>query len=155
MSEIIRDVLVEAIEDEYKSRAMYRCVIETFGEIRPFINIVDAEGRHIEALLPLFIRYGITVPQDDWAARIEAPESILEACELAVEAEIENGEMYDRLLKLSQDYPDIQHVFQQLQRASIENHLPAFQRCVERGGSQGQGQGGQGRGRQRRHGRSD
>lgn len=148
MSEVIREVLVEAINDEYKSRAMYRRVIEEFGEIRPFINIVEAEGRHIKALLPLFSKYAISVPEDDWNARIETPKSILEACEAAVVAEVENGEMYDRLLKLSEGYSDIQHVLQQLQRASIENHLPAFQRCVERGGVQGQGRG-QGRGQQR------
>lgn len=124
-----------------KARATYRAVIQKFGDIRSFINIVDAESRHINALLPLFGKYGIAVPEDDWASRIETPQSILEACRVGVEAEIGNGEMYDRLLKLTSDYPDVQHVLMQLQRASIENHLPAFQRCVEREGSQGQGRG--------------
>jgi len=124
-----------------KARATYRAVIQKFGDVRPFINIVDAESRHINALLPLFDKYGIAVPEDDWASRIETPQSILEACRVGVEAEIGNGEMYDRLLKLTSDYPDVQHVLMQLQRASIENHLPAFQRCVEREGSQGQGRG--------------
>lgn len=147
MSETLSRVLIEAINDEYKSRATYRAVIDKFGEIRPFINIVDAEGRHIDALLPLFEKYGVAVPEDTWALRIEAPSSFLVACREAVEAEIENGEMYERLLELTTDYPDVRHVLMQLQRASIENHLPAFQRCVDRGG-------GQGRGQQRRHGRS-
>ena len=147
VSETIKNVLIEAINDEYKARATYRHVINKFGEIRPFINIVDAESRHINALIPLFDKYGIAVPEDDWASRIEAPQSILEACRMGVDTEIENGEMYDRLLRLTEDYPDIYHVLIQLQRASIENHLPAFQRCLERGGGQGQG-----RGRQRRHG---
>jgi hypothetical protein len=146
VSEVISKVLVEAINDEYKARATYRLVIEKFGEVRPFINIVEAESRHIDALLPLFEKYDVPVPHDDWAERIEAPESIREACRVGVEAEIENGEMYDRLLKLSESYPDILHVLKQLQRASIENHLPAFQRCVEKVGGQGQG-----RGWQRRH----
>lgn len=141
MSKIISNVLIEAINDEYKARATYRNVIKKFGEIRPFINIVDAESRHIEALLPLFDKYGVTVPEDNWDSRIEAPQSILEACQVGVEAEIENAQMYDRLLKLTVDYPDVQLVLTQLQRASTENHLPAFQRCVERGGSKGQGQG--------------
>jgi hypothetical protein len=145
VSEVIRKVLVEAINDEYKARATYSLVIEKFGEVRPFINIIEAENRHIDALLPLFEKYDVPIPHDDWAARIEVPESIREACKVGVEAEIENGEMYDRLLKLSESYPDILHVLKQLQRASIENHLPAFQRCVEKGG-------GQGRGRQRRRG---
>ncbi len=54
MSETVDNILIEAINDEYKARATYRHVIRKFGEIRPFINIVDAESRHIEALLPLF-----------------------------------------------------------------------------------------------------
>lgn len=147
MSEAIKEALVEAINDEYKARATYRHVIDKFGDIRPFINIVEAESRHVEALLPLFQKYGIAVPEDDWDSRTEAPQSILEACQMGVDGEIENAKMYDRLLELTVDYPDIQRVLHQLQRASAENHLPAFQRCVERGGSQ------QGKGRQRGHGR--
>jgi len=139
MSETVNNVLIEAINDEYKAHATYRHVINKFGEIRPFINIVDAERRHIEALLPLFYKYGVPVPEDNWALRTEAPQSVLEACQVGVEAEIENAKMYDRLLELTADYPDVQSVLSQLQRASTENHLPAFRRCVERDGSQAQG----------------
>lgn len=139
MSETVSNALIEAINDEYKARATYRKVINIFGEIRPFINIVDAETQHIEMLLPLFDTYDVIVPKDDWESRIEAPESILEACQVGVEAEIENIEMYNRLLEATLDYPDIQSVLKRLQRASRENHLPAFQRCANKGGSQGQG----------------
>ena len=139
MTNTVSNVLFEAIHDEYKARAMYRQVIRTFGEIRPFINIVDAESRHIEALLPLFDKYNVVVPEDDWDSRIQTPQSILEACQAGVKAEIENAEMYERLLKLIGGYPDIQHVLKQLQRASTENHLPAFQRCIEREGSHEKG----------------
>ena len=141
MSEILSNALIEAINDEYKARATYRLVISQFGEIRPFINIVEAESRHIDALLPLFEKYNITVPEDDWASRIEIPSSILEACHVGVESEIENAEMYNRLLESTIEYPDVQAVLIQLQRASKENHLPAFQRCVEREGNQGEGRG--------------
>ena len=141
MSETLNSVLIEAINDEYKARAIYRLVITTFGEIRPFINIVEAENRHIEALLPLFKKYDVTVPENDWSSRVEAPSSILDACRLGVEAEIENAEMYDRLLDSTIGYPDVQDVLIQLQRASKENHLPAFQRCVERGEGQREGRG--------------
>ncbi|WP_232420129.1 ferritin family protein [Nitrosococcus watsonii] len=47
--------------------------------------------------------------------------------------------MYDRLLESTTDYPGVQRVLTQLQKASMDNHLPAFRRCVERGGRQGQG----------------
>jgi hypothetical protein len=149
MTETLRSVLVEAINDEYKARAMYRLVITRFGEIRPFVNIVEAESRHIEALLPLFDTYNIPVPEDDWESRIEAPASVMEACQAGIQAEIDNAEMYERLLDSTRQYPDVQNVLMQLQRASRENHLPAFQRCVDRGGS---AKGAQGAGQRHRRG---
>ena len=143
-------ILTEAIDDEYKAQAIYRRVIHQFGDIAPFTNIAEAEGRHIEALLTLFNKYDIPVPRDEWITKAEAPDTILEACETGVSAEIENAAMYDKLLNAAADYPDVQAVLKNLQRASQENHLPAFQRCVERGGTPG---GGKGMGRRRRQGR--
>ena len=147
MSDNLSNALIEAINDEYKARATYQAVIAKFGKIRPFVNIAEAEGRHIDALLPLFAKYNIVVPDDDWDSRIEIPKSVLGACHLGIESEIENAEMYVRLLDSTVDFPDVQAVLKQLQRASKENHLPAFQRCVQRGGTQGDG-----RGQHRRHG---
>jgi hypothetical protein len=77
----------------------------------------------------------IPVPEDDWESCVEAPASVLDACRAGVQAEIGNAEMYERLLDSTKQYPDVQAVLTQLQRASRENHLPAFQRCVERGES--------------------
>ncbi len=132
MKNPIADALIEALDDEYKARATYRYVINTFGPVRPFIHIVEAESRHIQALIPLFHRYGVPVPPDTWEQRIAHPGSIMEACKAGVEAEIENVAMYDRLLKVTAGYPDIQRVLMNLQRASSANHLPALQRCVAR-----------------------
>ncbi len=128
----IAEALTEAINDEYKARATYQSVINRFGPVRPFINIIKAETRHIQALIPLFHKYGVPVPEDDWQQRVDTPESVAAACKIGVDAEIENAGMYDRLLKETEGYPDIQRVMTNLQRASAENHLPAFQRCSER-----------------------
>jgi len=147
-------ILTEAIDDEYKARAIYRLVLRTFGDIKPFTKIVEAESRHIEALLTLFDKYDICVPVDEWPEKVAVPGSILEACEIGLSAEIENAAMYDKLLSAADDYPDVLAVLKNLQRASQENHLPAFQRCVDRGGSAGGGQGmGKGMGKRRRQGR--
>jgi hypothetical protein len=134
MLENLETALVEALEDEYKARATYELVISKFGRIRPFVNILEAEKRHIQALLPLFRKYQIPIPVDNWAEKVTAtaPASVLEACQMGVRSEIENGEMYQRLLALTKNYPDVQRVFLNLQRASQENHLRAFQRCTER-----------------------
>jgi hypothetical protein len=54
--------LHEALDDEYKAWTIYDQVIHDFGPERPFINIRDAEARHIDALCALFRRYGVEVP---------------------------------------------------------------------------------------------
>lgn len=45
----------------------------------------------------------------------------------------------DALIEAIKEYSDVQQVLLQLQRAPVENHLPAFQRCVERSGESGRG----------------
>ncbi len=135
----LADALNAALMDEYKARDTYRKIIERFGEVRPFSNIVEAEQTHIDLLLPLYAAHHIPVPPAPDPARIEAPASLLEACQTGVAAEIENVALYDRLLAMVSE-PDVIEVFQRLQAASRDHHLPAFQRCVQRGGQPGRGQ---------------
>ena len=123
--------LTEALEDEYKARATYSKVIETFGSIRPFINIVQAESRHASALLRQFERLGLQPPEDTWMGNVKAPTSIVAACETAIEAEIENAAMYDRLLAVVDD-ATVRNVLLNIQDASQNRHLPAFRRCLDR-----------------------
>ncbi|MFC7049316.1 ferritin-like domain-containing protein [Emcibacter nanhaiensis] len=126
-----RKILEEALDDEYKARATYAKVIEKFGPVRPFINIVEAENRHAGALLRQFERLGLIPPEDQWAGNVEAPETLVEACKGGIEAEIENAEMYDRLLAAVND-PMVRNVLLRLQEASQNNHLSAFRRCLTR-----------------------
>ena len=140
------EVLHEALLDEYSARNTYRKIIDTFGPVRPFTNIVEAEQRHIESLLTLFEKYNVPLPAVPGTEQIKVPDSLLKACEMGVDAEVGNLAMYDRLIDAT-DLPDVIHVLQRLQAASRDSHLPAFQRCVERGGNTGQGPGsGRGRG---------
>jgi rubrerythrin len=124
------EALREALDDEYRSRAAYRSVIEAFGPVRPFVNIVEAEERHVDALSSLLERFGVKPPADNWAGRVPTPPSLAEACRAAVKAEIENAAMYDRLIARIDD-PSAREVMRRLQRASQERHLPALQRCLE------------------------
>ena len=143
-------ILLEALDDEYRSWATYDQVIADFGEVRPFINIREAEARHIHALLRLFEHYGLAVPANPWPGKAERYTSLQAACEAGVVAEIANGEMYSRLLGQTQR-EDILRVLSNLQEASQQRHLPAFQRCAQRGsvGGGNGGSGGSGRGGQR------
>jgi rubrerythrin len=147
--------LEEALEDEYKARATYRKVIEAFGPVRPFVNIVEAEDRHAKALLRLFERFGVAPPADTWPDRVGTPGSLREACKAAIEAEIENAAMYERLLAAIDD-KEAHGVMRRLQYASQHRHLPAFRRCLEResgGVVPGRTEPGQSRGRRWRGGR--
>jgi hypothetical protein len=132
------------------ARATYAEVIADFGDVRPFSNIVESEGRHIEALVSLFEYYGVPVPADTWPGRVPRFSSLHEACLAGVAAEVDNGELYERLLT-GTVRKDILAVYRNLQEASQERHLPAFRRCVERGsGSPDDGRGSLAGGRQRR-----
>jgi hypothetical protein len=129
-------VLHEALDDEHKAWATYDQVIHDFGPERPFINIRDAEARHIEALRSLFERYGLKVPENPWLGRVPRFASLREACEAGIQAEIANSTLYDRLLR-STSREDILAVLRNLQRASQERHLPAFRRGASRGRGRG------------------
>jgi hypothetical protein len=137
--------LREALDDEYRAWATYDQVMRDFGEIPPFSNIRDAEARHIEALRMLYVRYGLPVPENPWPGKVERFASVREACAAGVTAEIANAALYERLLASTQR-PDILVVLRNLQEASQQRHLQAFQRCVQRGL-----EGGGGGGRRARH----
>jgi hypothetical protein len=54
LSEVEITALREALDDEYRAHAIYTQVLANFGDdVLPFANIVDAEARHIDALLGL------------------------------------------------------------------------------------------------------
>lgn len=123
--------LREALDEEYRSRAAYRSVIEAFGPVFPFVNIVEAEERHASALINLLEFFGVEPPKDNWVGCVTAPSTLRDACRAGVEGEIENAAMYDRLLAEIVD-PRVRAVMRRLQIASQERHLPAFQRCLQR-----------------------
>jgi len=135
-----RQALADALDDEYKAHETYEQVIRDLGPVRPFINIVEAEARHISALLALFERYGMTPAENRWAGKTPRFAGVQDACRAGVQAEIDNVALYDRLFE-STRRPEILSVYQALRSASQDRHLPAFRRCVERGGM------GRGRGR--------
>jgi hypothetical protein len=123
----------DAIEDEYQARAIYQAAIAKFGNVRPFSNIVRAEGQHVALWETLFARYGMSVPPDTYAGKVTIPDTLYATCEAGVAAEIANVEMYENFLTFVRE-PDLRAAFTRLQQISQERHLPAFQRCVNRGG---------------------
>lgn len=124
-----QQVMVEAINDEYRARAFYTAVMQKFGNVRPFSNIVQAEERHVQLWNSLFTKYGLPIPEDTFAGKVEVPDTLKAACQIGVEAEIANVKMYDNFLSFINE-PDLRTAFTQLRYVSQNNHLRAFQRCT-------------------------
>lgn len=141
LDEKTRNALLAALQDERRAKATYQAVLSKFPNSRPFVNIIEAEKKHESFLLPLFAKYGVAVPKNEFdPAAINVADSISEACNTGVAAENENIALYEGFFQFVKE-PDIKDVFSRLQSASRENHLPAFTRCSEGGGGFGRGNG--------------
>lgn len=126
----LQSVLDKALLDEYKARATYKAIISKFGQVRPFINIVQAEDKHIALLLGLYNTYNLTQPAVPTISTPDFP-SITDACTAGVQVEIDNAQLYkEELLPQVAEFSDVATVFTQLMNASQQNHLPAFERCA-------------------------
>lgn len=121
------EMLTYAIQDEYTAKAEYAAIIDAFnGVARPFTNIINAETRHIDELMPLFETYQVMVPANQAADQTTVPATLAEAFAIGVDAEEKNIAMYESFLK--QDLPvDVRDVFENLRDGSL-SHLAAFQR---------------------------
>jgi hypothetical protein len=151
----VKDVLMTALtgpDGEYAAYAEYTAIIEKHGQVAPYVNIREAEARHINALKRQCEKYGVAIPENSYLGKITAPTNLVEAAKQGVVAEERNVAMYDALLAKAKDYPDLTRVFSNLQRCSQEMHLPAFKAAAEgktvptcgagRGNGQGRGPGG-------------
>lgn len=124
------DMFHYAAQDEYLARAEYALIMETYGDINPYMNIEKSERQHLALLESLFDLYDQEFPLDPSEGDVVVPSSLLEAAEIGVEAEILNIAMY--VYFMEQDIPEnASLVFQALKNAS-EHHLVAFQRQVDK-----------------------
>jgi len=123
----LQEMLTFAIQDEYLARSQYSVVLDTFGKVRPFSNIVQAEEQHIAYLRPLFNDRGWDVPADESKAYTVVPKSFAAALQIGEQAEIDNIAMYEHFLRQPDLPEDVQTVFQRLMAAS-QRHLVAFRR---------------------------
>ncbi|MFM2482423.1 DUF2202 domain-containing protein [Celerinatantimonas sp. YJH-8] len=131
----IEQMLTYAIQDEYLARAEYRLILQKYGNIKPFSNIINAENQHIKRLSQIFTQRGLTLPADTATEHVILPQSLKAAMQTGVQAEIDNIAMYQAFLEnplLNQKgNTDVQSVFKALMNAS-EKHLSAFKRGLNR-----------------------
>ena len=133
LGEVAHGAVLEALDDEHRAFALYTAILDRFPDAMPFAHIVEAEGRHIALLSSVLRAYGREVPANPHLGSPEmrraVPASVACACDIAVEAEIDNVALYvDRLLPMVEGHPDITAVFIRLMDASRDRHLPAFRR---------------------------
>ncbi len=121
--------LETALDDEYHAEAIYLRVLADFGNVMPFFNVVVAEQRHSASLRGVYERRGLISPDNRWdLSSVPTFATVPAACAAAVDAEVANIALYDRLLAL--ELPaDLRMVFVNNRAASINNHQPAFLRC--------------------------
>jgi hypothetical protein len=133
--------IAEALQDEYHGEALYGRVLKELGDVRPFANVVHAEGRHAALLEGLLESRDRAVPANAWTdAELPTFASRAEACAAAVEFEVSNVALYDRLLADDALPEDVRQVFEHNRMASQEHHKPAFERCAAGGGGPGRGE---------------
>ena len=122
----LEKMLTFALQDEYLARGEYQKIIETFGNQRPFANIIRAEERHIAWLKPLFKKFAIALPPDRGLELATIPATFTQALQLGAAAEVANIAMYKRFLK--QDLPEEVSVIFNYLLSGSEKHLAAFTR---------------------------
>lgn len=120
--------LEAALADERKALATYEAVMDEFGNVKPFINIARAEEQHISMLKGLFDKYGLEIPADTTVVG-SLPNTLAEVCAVGVQAEIDNDQLYQDMIGDVEE-EDIKAIFTNLAAASLNMHLPAFERCA-------------------------
>jgi hypothetical protein len=123
-----KDALNQAILEEYGALNLYQSVIAQFGNVYPFLQIVRAEQQHVNALTRQATKYGVTVPSNPGLTTVPNFNTLSDACKAGVAAEIADAALYDELKPLVTQSSLLQ-VFNNLQSASLNSHLPAFQTC--------------------------
>lgn len=148
-----QEAIAEALQDEYQGEAVYGRVLKDLGDIRPFSNVVHAEQRHAAYLEDLLTSRDLAVPANRWAeAEVPTYASRPEACAAAVEFEVKNVALYDRLLATDTLPEDVRMVFEHNRMASLDHHKAAFERCAAGGRGGGTAVAGRGCGRGRGYG---
>jgi hypothetical protein len=71
---------------------------------------------------------GVEVPANPGLTTAVSFDSLTDACAAGVAAEIADAALYDELMPVT-THADLLQVYQNLQSASLENHLPAFEAC--------------------------
>lgn len=122
------EALQRAVLEEYGALNTYQAVIAQFGAVQPFSAIARSEQQHVNALLRQATRAGVAAPVNPGLAVSPEWGSVADACQTGVDAEIADAALYDELFQVT-DNAELVRVYTNLQAASLNHHLPAFEAC--------------------------
>lgn len=128
LSDAEKDALTKAIAEEYGALNLYNSIIAQFGSVYPFDMIARSEQQHVNALLRQAEKYNLVVPANSTTVSPSNYASLADACAAGAAAEIADAALYDTLKPVTQR-ADLLQVFNSLQSASLNSHLPAFEAC--------------------------
>ena len=120
--------LAAAVQEEYTAMNTYQAVINTLGDVLPFVRIARSEQQHVNALIRVAQRFGVEVPGNAGEVADIEWSTLDEACRMGVTFEQMDADLYDKLMSNTTN-PILIRVYSNLQRASLEKHLPAFEAC--------------------------
>lgn len=116
-------ILKEALAEERLAVATYQAIIDKYGELLPFVNILKAEESHVDALERVMTVYGVDTTTDP--VNVTVPDTLEEALAAAIALEKEDIAIYEKYISQI-DVQQIQIVFSRLEKAS-ESHLWALE----------------------------
>ena len=64
LPQAVQDALTSALMDEYHAEAFCAAVLDRFGQVLPFANVIRAEQNHARIIATLMTTYGMAVPDN-------------------------------------------------------------------------------------------
>lgn len=129
-NELDPGALNSALRSKFKTCALYNMVLQAFGSVQPFKDLLKIEEKYRMVLEGLARRYKVSAPSNEWEGQIAIPVSFVEACEEAIELERENEGLYLRLLDDVED-PALRRVLMRMRNVSQISHQPSFKEYLE------------------------
>lgn len=129
VSSTVAGALTTALRAERETEATYANVLARLGQITPFVNVHEAETQHVAALELAAKNAQVPLPAGT-AAGLPSPSTRTAACMLGVSVEQGMIALYNQLLPQVTSSAAVTQVFTNLQTASRDEHLPAFQHCI-------------------------
>lgn len=121
-------LLTDALTSEREAIALYTAIIDEYGSVQPFTNLLEAALNHERAIERLFDYYGLLVPPET-TVTAEAPDTLELALNGALTLERAQEDLYANFLSLTDDSHTEAVVTQILKSSTV--HIESVQSCLD------------------------